>query len=347
MKRDWKDFNRYTLRSLKNVGYVLFLVPLFFFLLNPKVGGPEYWDDLIASTRIALQISLICWIGTALIYLGAYAWNPPLLLTLKKSVKFQMAQGLGLMILAMAFCSWAEPYISGGQFGMRQMSLGFLIGGLTLFAFIFYFAYRATREHNLSLAAESAVANLHVLKNQMQPHFLFNSLNTLAEMIEGKQENTADVVHKLSDLYREILHNSEEKLCSLESELAIIEKYLQLEKLRFGDRLDYHIERPADTGTLYLPNLILQTLVENALKHGLGKLIEGGRIQVSFEKVESGFIASVKNTGEIQTPLAGTGIGLKNTRERLRLLYGEKGLFDISSSGGHTEARFYFSGKKG
>jgi len=344
MKRDWKEFYQYSKKSVSCAIWPPFLVPIFFVLLNPHFHQPHYFQSLLMSMRIAFQITSFHWLASILIFAGIFCFSPSLLVTFKKSVKYQIAHGLSLMIIGLALCSWIEPKISGSSFGIGDASVGLLVGGVTFLVFVFYAAYKHTHEHNLVLATHNAQNELHVLKNQMQPHFLFNSLNTLAEMIETKKEDTAEVVHELSDLYRELLENSKQALCTLESELKIIEKYLSLEKRRMRDRLHFQIQHPENEEKIYIPSLLLQTLVENAIKHSISKSINGGYLEVNFQNLETGYRAHVKNSGAFQNKKTDKGTGLANSEKRLKLLYGEKAKFEIQSINHETIVSFYFSG---
>jgi sensor histidine kinase YesM len=183
----------------------------------------------------------------------------------------------------------------------------------------------------------------------MRPHFLFNALNSLAELIESKQENAAETTYKLSDLYRLILTNSGLKTAPLDSEIEIVRSYLELEQLRFGSRLQFHIEAPENSHEIFLPSLTLQTLVENAIKHGVSPSIEGGRVVIEIARlIDEGYVLRVTNTGSsFQPQTLNNGVGLANTRARLDLLYGNRHKFRVESDGlGRTVASFELSGAK-
>lgn len=173
-----------------------------------------------------------------------------------------------------------------------------IFGGIVIVVFSFYFAYKQTNEEALALRAEAAEARYHALENQMRPHFLFNALNSLAELIESGQENAAETTYKLSDLYRQILANSGLKTARLDSELEIVRSYLELERLRFSSRLSFDIEQPENSHEIFLPSLTLQTLVENAVKHGIAPSIEGGRIAIEIaQQPNKLYSLRVTNTG--------------------------------------------------
>jgi signal transduction histidine kinase len=221
------------------------------------------------------------------------------------------------------------------------------LGALITTLFFFHHAYREAREEALRLQTSIAESRYQALEKQMRPHFLFNSLNSLAELIESGEERAIDIVYKLADIYRLILANSQLKTAPLTSELEIVERYLEIEQLRFGQRLSFSITIAEETGALYAPSLVLQTLVENAVKHGVAKSIDGGHIEVALAPSADGWHQlSVTNTGApLCDEVTSTGTGIKNTRARLSLLYGERHNFRLERlAEGRTIASLNFSG---
>ncbi|MFN7929772.1 MAG: histidine kinase [Blastocatellia bacterium] len=249
--------------------------------------------------------------------------------------------GIGLMMGVQSWL-WQVP-ISGGNF-----LISLVVGLICLTVFLLYSMYQEARAEALQQQAAVAEARYHVLEQQMRPHFLFNALNSLAELIEAKQDNAAEVAFTLSDLYRRILANSKTKTASLASEVEITQAYLELEQLRFGARLQYSFSLPDNPTPIFLPSLTLQTLVENAVKHGIARAIAGGSIEISVQPhAPQGYQLRVVNTG---VPLAtsgnANGTGLANTKERLALLYGARHQFQlITDEAGCTVASFYFTGE--
>jgi hypothetical protein len=343
--RDWREFRNNALRSLRHVFWSTALVPPLVLLMYPKINEPGYWEDLLCSTRIGFQIALTYWLIMTAIYAYVFQNSPEDLANKKSSVKFQIVTGIPIMLFGIWWSSLVEPYISGEHFLLEGWTTGILIGGVTFSIMVLYFAYKRTAEHNLKLKVESAESNLNVLKNQMQPHFLFNSLNSLSELIESDKAEASVMVQKLSDLYRQILENSKNPLATLASEITIIEKYLELEKLRFGERLRYNIVSPDNSDEIFIPSLTLQTLVENAIKHGISQAVEGGEVVVSVEGTESGYQVRIMNTGTAkQRKSSKPGTGIENTKSRLNLLYGDRHQFNLVSEDNKTVASFWFHG---
>lgn len=222
-----------------------------------------------------------------------------------------------------------------------------VFSGLIATAFSLFFSYQRAKEDSLASRAEAAEVRYHVLENQMRPHFLFNALNSLAELIESGREDAAETTHKLASLYRRILDNSGLKTASLASELEIVRDYLELEQLRFGSRLRFEIRAPENCEEIFLPSLMLQTLVENAVKHGIAQAIEGGEILIDVCADGGAYRLKVENSGTSFNQQLAEGIGLANTRARLELLYGTTHGFSLSrKAAGQTVASFHFSGHR-
>ncbi len=343
MKRNWRVFWNYAWKGGRQALFGISLVPIFYVFLNPDYSRPTYWSSMATSFRIGAQIAIFCWMATTILFGAIYILRPHLLYEVKKSISFQIINGLTFMTLGLFISSKIEPMISGKTFLIENIGAGFLIGGITLMLTVFYIAYKQTHTHNLKLRAETAESNLNALKNQMQPHFLFNSLNSLAELIATDKNSASEMTQNLADLYREILESSKTQLNPITQELSIVKKYLELEKLRFGDRLDFQIDDSSHLDAV-VPSLVLQTLVENAVKHGISNSIEGGVVKVEIQKLHSGFHAQVSNSGSWLKKKSSSGTGIPNTVARLDLIYGDKHAFKLENKDQTTTAQFWFSG---
>jgi two-component sensor histidine kinase len=197
--------------------------------------------------------------------------------------------------------------------------------------------YRKYREREITasqLEARLAQTRLQVLKFQLQPHFLFNTLNTISELIYKDQESAEQMITNLSDLLRLSLEKLEVQEVSLQQELDFLKKYVEIEQMRFHDRLTIEMDVAPDTLDAKVPNMILQPLVENAIKHGIAPLSQGGTVKIVSERENGNLLLSVSDNGiglkntDIST--IPEGVGLKNTKSRLKHLYGIKHKFEIS-----------------
>jgi len=203
-------------------------------------------------------------------------------------------------------------------------------------AYNYYHKYRERELRNSQLEARLAQSRLQVLKMQLHPHFLFNTLNAISELVHRDPDAADRMLTDLSDLLRMSFENLEVQEISLKQELEFLRKYLEIEQMRFQDRLKVEMGIAPDTLDASVPNMILQPLVENAIKHGIGPRAEGGRIYIGAARSNGHLLISVNDDG-LGVPsgnLANVieGVGLSNTRKRLRHLYGDSHRFDLKSA---------------
>jgi two-component system, LytTR family, sensor kinase len=199
--------------------------------------------------------------------------------------------------------------------------------------------YRMYRERELrasQLEAKLAQSQLQILKMQLHPHFLFNTLNTISELIHKAPDAAESMVTDLSDLLRLSLQTVGRQEVSLQQELDFLGKYLQIEQARFHDRLVVQMRIDPQSLDASVPNMILQPLVENALRHGLAPLACGGQLLIQATREYGSLLLSVSDDG---VGLSGhdngairEGVGLSNTRARLRHLYGEAHQFEMQGA---------------
>lgn len=192
-----------------------------------------------------------------------------------------------------------------------------------------------------TLRSDSAIkeARLQTITTQLNPHFLFNSLNTVRSLIEESPKQARDAVTQLSLVLRASLSASDQKLIPLRDELTAVNALLDLELTRYGDRL--HVEREVGNGCekAFVPPLLLVTLVENAVKHGVAAKLGPGHLRYTAQIEKSGLSLRVKNSGTLAESWEHKGgIGLAHTRERLTLLFGDKATMTIQQAAHGVEA---------
>lgn len=199
---------------------------------------------------------------------------------------------------------------------------------------------RRAQERATTLERRLAEAQLHNLRAQLQPHFLFNALNTIAAFTESDPPVARRLTGQLGDLLRASLAHSSQHLVPLSEELTFLDDYLAIEGARFEDRIVVNVTADEDTTNLPVPSFLLQPLVENALRHGVGPRQAGGRIDVSSSRDGSNLVLHVRDNG-LGVPSGWSlethaGVGLSNLRSRLAQLYGRDDLLRVvaNSSGG-------------
>jgi LytS/YehU family sensor histidine kinase len=188
--------------------------------------------------------------------------------------------------------------------------------------------YRRQVAHTAALGAELATAQLRALHMQLHPHFVFNTLHSLSELIHENPPAAERMAQRLADLLRTAFDGRGQQLVTLDRELAFVDSYLGIQKIRFQDRLVTELDVSPDVRSWLVPNLLLQPLVENAIKHGIAQRLEGGVVRVRCAKEQGKLRIEVTDEGSPRrdpSPDAGrrTGLGLRNTESRLRRLYGQ------------------------
>jgi signal transduction histidine kinase len=200
--------------------------------------------------------------------------------------------------------------------------------------------YRRYRERELAAAlleARMHEARLQALRMELNPHFLFNALNSVAGLVRrGEDDAAVGVLARLGDLLRHTLDR--QPVSRLEEELDLLRQYLEIERIRFGDRLIVEEEIDPDTLDVPVPALILQPLVENAVRHGIAPTPGPGRVVIGASRVNGSLRLSVRDTGSGFPPVLREGIGLSNTRARLAQLYGDRASLSLNGSGGDSGA---------
>lgn len=198
---------------------------------------------------------------------------------------------------------------------------------------------RTAREKDrrqLRLEAQLADARLQTLRTQLQPHFLFNALNTISVLMHEDARAADRILLQLSALLRRSLEANEAHEVTLGEELRFLESYLAIEQARFGGRLGYYLHVPESALQARVPNLLLHPLVENALRHGLSTRAGPGRVEVTAERQGDSLLLRVVDDGRGLPPAITERVGLANTRARLRLLYADRQRFEVrnASEGG-------------
>jgi two-component system LytT family sensor kinase len=215
-----------------------------------------------------------------------------------------------------------------------------LLGYLFLYGTILLVSYMLDSRSRLALQQTEAArlneqlskAQLNALRRQIEPHFLFNTLNAIAGLVREKRNDAAvSMIAGLSDFLRRVLEDSDRQQVPLQEELEFAQKYLDIQKVRFADRLQLSVDVPSDLFPAQVPSLILQPMVENAVKHGIAKRVQGGAIRIAACRSNGMLTLSVYNDGPAlpaEWEELSPGIGLSNVRTRLQSLYGD--LFKLS-----------------
>lgn len=220
---------------------------------------------------------------------------------------------------------WAFFYLS-----LINCYFVFMLWSVLYFVFQYFENFQSAKVKTLKAEAQLKDATLQNLRNQINPHFLFNALNSIKSLtiIEPEKARTATTL--LSDILRYTLNSEKKQFVLLTNELDVVRDYLELEKIRFGNRLTFNFDVDQTTLKNQIPPLILLTLAENAIKHGISKLKNGGEVKVKSYLQNNQHCIEVINSGSfIKNENENTGIGLANTFQRLTIIYDGKASLTI------------------
>ncbi len=218
-----------------------------------------------------------------------------------------------------------------------RFSFGFLmIGGMTMLSLLWHSqrAQKEEMERRTDIERLAKDAELNKLRQQLQPHFLFNSLNSISALTGSQPEKARHMIQQLSDLLRGTLKNEDQLWSSFAEELQYLHLYLDIEKVRFGHRLQTQIAHAEEVLQMKMPSMLLQPMVENAIKFGLYDTIGEVIISIIAESVNDQLKVTVQNPFDAKTaaPMKGTGFGLASIKRRMFLLFGRQDLLQIEQT---------------
>ncbi|MGW8121671.1 sensor histidine kinase [Roseivirga echinicomitans] len=219
---------------------------------------------------------------------------------------------------------------------VAQLTFDFLV---TAFLYVIwttiYFLYHYLESNNRSLKYEAAIneMQLNQLKSQLNPHFIFNALNSVRALVDEEPAKAKIAITQLSNILRTSLIMDKKRVINFNDELNTVRAYLALESIRFEERLKIKYNIDPRSNHFQIPPMMLQTLVENAIKHGVSNLVDGGIIEIKSIAEDSVLKLRIKNSGQyvhaIKKPGKKGGYGISNTKERLKLIYGSEATFNI------------------
>jgi LytS/YehU family sensor histidine kinase len=202
-----------------------------------------------------------------------------------------------------------------------------------------YFVFHYFEKNTQALKYEVAMneMKLNQLKSQINPHFIFNALNSIRALVDEEPKKSKRAINHLSNILRSSLVLDKKRLTSFKEELDTTKDYLALESIRFEERLQTEFNIEAETQNVPVPPMMLQTLVENGIKHGISKLKKGGKLTVNARVDLGRMIIEIRNNGHYhEKRINGTGQGLRNTQQRLELIYGESAKLKIENESENT-----------
>lgn len=330
-------------------GTLRFAVPIWT-VFGLVCAGTVYWHvrthghsvvaifgyELIVWNGWALATPLVGWLGRV---------RPLAVRTVPLHVAAMAVLALLHLVWTSTACFIIRPFDGmgsqtfGGLLGADLINRLFLDG--TVYFAVLGVCYavdlRERERRTAQLEASLAQARLAVLEHQLQPHFLFNTLHAIGGLVRQDRKGEAiEMIAGLSDLLRYSLDQAGKHVVPLEQEVAIVERYLAIQRVRFADRLAIEVDVAPETRRALVPALLLQPLAENAVKHGIEAASEPGAITLRARREGDALVVAIANTGGNPTPRE--GIGIANTRERLTRLFGERFSFALGKEAGGVVA---------
>ena len=222
------------------------------------------------------------------------------------------------------------------EISRTSISNFFLLFIWNLIYYTYHYVETNRRQEVDTLKLQSVVKELELktIKSHINPHFIFNALNSIRAMVDENPTRARTAITELSNILRSSMQAEKLETVPLERELNIVKDYLALEKMRFEERLTIEMDIDEDTLGQQVPPMMLQTLVENAIKHGISKKIHGGTIKVISDFVDDHHELVVQNSGQLDTFINEDGFGVKSTQYRLNLLYQGKATFELKNLNG-------------
>jgi len=283
---------------------------------------------------------------------GIIRKNTWLNLPLKNTIPRILASSIiaGIIIYSLVFTA---SYVAG-TFKQDEYNIARVIAGITntsilillwsLIYFVIHYMENYKKKEIESLIWEAAVKDyeLKTLKSQLNPHFMFNAMNSIRALIEEDPESAKVAITKLSNILRYSLQMERMERVPLEDEIETVKNYLDLERIRFEDRLKYNLDIDRSTQKIEIPPMMIQTLIENGIKHGIAKRTEGGEIRLKSKLFSntngSKLKIEIRNSGHFSEEQLknSNGFGVSNTKHRLNLLFGDDAYFSIKNEDGDT-----------
>ncbi|MCB0793663.1 MAG: histidine kinase [Flavobacteriales bacterium] len=301
-----------------------------------QVSGMVFLLGLVTSHLLRALILRRGWLGRPIAELlprlFASAVGLGVLVTLVESIVRELWPGTSSTMLSGPLVDLFSHWLN--------WSVLLLLWSFSYLAYHYFARIRKEEIRSLRLETLDRENQLQNLRAQLNPHFMFNALNGIRALIDEDPEQAKRAITQLSAILRNAMTTVKRKVVPLGEEVDIVKAYLALESMRYEERLRVSMDIDRGTEREQVPPMLLQTLVENAVRHGIAKRKEGGDLHIAARGREDGLELLVRNSGSyVPGRINGTGIGLKNTRKRLQLLYGGSASLEIAQYGNEVLTR--------
>lgn len=294
------------------------------------------WESIISGTSY-----IIAGIGLTHIFRGIIKKRTWLALPLKKIIPNVILSSI-MLGAAIYGVMYSVSYFSGTVVKLDYTVIKPIVGfinttGISLLWALIYFSihylenYKKTEIESLIWEAAVKDYELKTLKTQLNPHFMFNAMNGIRALIGEDPDRAKNALTKLSNILRYSLKMERAEKVPLGDEIEAVKDYLDLEKMRFEERLTYNLNIENSAARVEIPPMMIQTLVENGIKHGISKMTKGGEINIESKIESSELLVEIRNNGHLEDDALknSKGFGIANTKHRLNLLFGEMASFSL------------------
>jgi sensor histidine kinase YesM len=241
---------------------------------------------------------------------------------------------LDLVVLRIGLANSRQPYFFLSLLNIISTAILYIVWSLIYF----FYQYEAKYYRTLRYEASIHEFELNKLKSQLNPHFIFNALNSIRALVDENPVKAKKAITQLSHLLRNSLVMDKMRLTTFEDEIKTVKDYLDLEQIRYEERLKTEFKLDPGSGSFQIPPLMVQTLVENGIKHGIAGEVNGGVIRINSFVENDKLLVQIRNTGQYVNgkTASGEGFGLTNSRQRLQLLYGNRADLTIENEDHNT-----------
>ena len=316
------------------LGWGLFLSINVFFAISYKMVDQVFCIRLMNTILLGLACTHLMRAVIKRIHLLQKTVNQQLLGFLVLSIVFALSVGMIETLIVELFdlsfkqenhFNFFQDYISNAFTWMIFLFIWNCI------YFIYHFIDESTRNQLDKLKLEALVKSLELktIKSHINPHFIFNALNSIRALVDENPSHARQAITALSNILRSSMVSESQETISLEKELSIVKDYLALELIRFEDRLSINYDISPEVLSCQIPPMMLQTLVENSIKHGISRSLKKGEIIIRGNAIMDALEICVLNTGTLDINHRHEGFGIQSTSNRLNLIFGNKASFDI------------------
>lgn len=324
--------------GFQSLGWISFTAGnlLFNYLSNGKVTS---WDVIYSVLIVVFGICLSHFVRFVF---NLYGWRNEGITRIfhKLGILSVLVGTLNITLLYLISSLWDNGLIENftkAQYFAQSGTFAtiYFVWGIIYFAVYFFRNFKKEEIKNLTQQSKLKEIQLNKFKSQLNPHFIFNSMNGLRSLIDEDTQKAKEGITQLSNILRHTLTLEKKSLISVEEELKLVEDYLNLEKIRLEERLVYEINTSNSCLHYQVPPMLIQTLVENAIKHGISNLIKGGRLVINSSSDQDYLLMQIINSGQYkpnkENNESASGFGLENSRQRLHFIFGDNASVEIQN----------------